>query len=198
MTFSVFVPPAGRAGAGAGAVLPQRPHVHGRPRGAVHKGGAFKACAEAGVMTVFPDTSPRRAGVAAEEDGHDLGTGAGFYVDATAAPWSAAYRMYTYVTEELPALVEAGLPSAKGLMSITGHSMGGHGALTSRSRTPSRTPVSARSPHLQPVGGAVGQEGVRRVPGRRRRRGGGGGCLGGARRDGVPEGARGRGTEPVS
>ena len=94
---------------------------------AVQKGGAFKACAEAGVMMVFPDTSPRGAGVAGEDDSYDLGSGAGFYVDATAAPWSANYKMYTYVTEELPALVEANLPAAPGLKSITGHSMGGHG-----------------------------------------------------------------------
>jgi S-formylglutathione hydrolase len=125
MTFSVYVPPAA-----ALARVPVVYYLSGltcTDDNAVHKGGAFKACAEAGVMMVFPDTSPRGAGVAGEDEAYDLGTGAGFYVDATAAPWDENYNMYTYVTQELPMLVEAELPAAPGLKSITGHSMGGHG-----------------------------------------------------------------------
>ena len=96
------------------------------------KGGAQRAASELGLMLIAPDTSPRGEGVPDDADGaYDFGLGAGFYVDATQAPWSANYRMWTYVTEELPALVAAEVPAAdRTRQSISGHSMGGHGALT--------------------------------------------------------------------
>jgi S-formylglutathione hydrolase len=125
MTFSAYLPPAASL-----APCPVLYYLSGltcTDDNAVQKGGAFKAAAEAGIIMVFPDTSPRGAGIAGEDESYDLGTGAGFYIDATNAPWSANYNMYTYVTQELPALVEANLPAAPGLKSITGHSMGGHG-----------------------------------------------------------------------
>ena len=120
------------------------------------KAGAFAHAARQRLALVMPDTSPRGAGVEGEEDAYDLGTGAGFYVDATAAPWAANYRMYSYVTKELPALVEREFRISAELRSISGHSMGGHGAPTiacnhqpqpqpeSPASTPALTPNQAR------------------------------------------------------
>eukprot|EP00808_Paulinella_micropora_P012178 g8587.t1 len=110
----------------------------------------FYACFGVGIMIVAPDTSPRGAGVASEDASWDLGTGAGFYVDATQAPWKEHYNMFTYVTCELPALVEKELP-ANSFRSISGHSMGGHGALVIALRLPSRyVSVSALAPITHP------------------------------------------------
>lgn len=96
------------------------------------KGGFARAAAARGVAVVIPDTSPRGVTIEGADDSYDFGSGAGFYVDATEAKWSAHYNMYTYVTSELPAVVEQTLSSkiAPGKKSIFGHSMGGHGALT--------------------------------------------------------------------
>jgi S-formylglutathione hydrolase len=93
------------------------------------KAGAQRYAAELGIALVMPDTSPRGSDVADEEDRYDLGKGAGFYVNATQAPWATHYQMYDYVTAELPALVERELAIEPGQKSIMGHSMGGHGAL---------------------------------------------------------------------
>ncbi len=93
------------------------------------KAGAQRYASELGIALVMPDTSPRGDDVADEPDRYDLGKGAGFYVNATQEPWARHYQMYDYVTKELPALIEAKLPVTPGLKSITGHSMGGHGAL---------------------------------------------------------------------
>jgi S-formylglutathione hydrolase len=93
------------------------------------KAGAQRYASELGIALVMPDTSPRGENVADEPARYDLGKGAGFYVNATQEPWVRHYRMYDYVTKELPALIEAELPVVPGLKSITGHSMGGHGAL---------------------------------------------------------------------
>jgi len=87
-------------------------------------------------MLVAPDTSPRGLGLPGEDDDYDFGAGAGFYVDATAGPWSAHYRMYSYVTRELPALVEDNFPARPDARGIFGHSMGGHGALTIALKNP--------------------------------------------------------------
>jgi S-formylglutathione hydrolase len=115
------------------------------------KGGAQRLAAELGVMLVAPDTSPRGAGFPGEDDAWDFGTGAGFYVDATQAPWSSRYRMYTYVTEELPALVAGHLPARSDREGIFGHSMGGHGALVCALRQPGRyRSVSAFAPIAAP------------------------------------------------
>jgi len=95
------------------------------------KAGAQRLAAELGIMLVAPDTSPRGAGVPDDPDGaYDFGLGAGFYLNATEAPWSRHYRMYDYVTRELPELVFASFPADPDRQGITGHSMGGHGALT--------------------------------------------------------------------
>ena len=94
----------------------------------MQKAGAFKAAAEHGVAIVAADTSPRGDDVA-DDDGYDLGKGAGFYLNATQAPWDKHYQMYSYITKELPEIVEGSFPVSKA-KSISGHSMGGHGALT--------------------------------------------------------------------
>lgn len=93
------------------------------------KAGAQRYAAELGLALIMPDTSPRGDDVADEPERYDLGKGAGFYVNATEAPWSSHYHMYDYVTNELPALIEAEFPVLPGVRSISGHSMGGHGAL---------------------------------------------------------------------
>ena len=93
------------------------------------KAGAQRYASELGIALIMPDTSPRGDNVADEPERYDLGQGAGFYVNATQQPWAAHYQMYDYVTKELPALVEKELPIMPGVKSITGHSMGGHGAL---------------------------------------------------------------------
>ena len=115
----------------------------------ITKAGAQRYAAEHGIILVAPDTSPRGDGVA-DADGYDLGQGAGFYVDATQAPWSAHYRMHDYIVHELPAWVEAD-PAASDVRAISGHSMGGHGALTIALRNPGRyRSVSAFSPIVAP------------------------------------------------
>jgi S-formylglutathione hydrolase len=115
----------------------------------ISKAGAQQYAAEHGVILVAPDTSPRGDNVA-DAEGYDLGKGAGFYVNATQAPWSAHYRMYDYVVDELPALVDAEFP-ATDARGISGHSMGGHGALMIALRNPGRyRSVSAFSPVVAP------------------------------------------------
>jgi S-formylglutathione hydrolase len=115
------------------------------------KAGAQRLAAELGIMLVAPDTSPRGAGIAGEDKDWDFGVGAGFYVDATAAPWSRHYRMYGFVTEELPALVAQHFPAQADRQGIFGHSMGGHGALVCALRNPGRyRSVSAFAPIVAP------------------------------------------------
>ena len=121
------------------------------------KAGAFAHAARQRLALVMPDTSPRGAGVEGEEDAYDLGTGAGFYVDATAAPWATNYRMYSYVTKELPALVEREFRISADLRSISGHSMGGHGALTIAFKQPEAwVSVSAFAPVCNPSSAQCG------------------------------------------
>ena len=115
----------------------------------ITKAGAQRHAAEHGVIVVAPDTSPRGAGVA-DAEGYDIGIGASFYVNATQSPWAAHYRMQDYIAHELPALIESQFPvtSARG---ISGHSMGGHGALVTALRNPGRyRSVSAFSPIVAP------------------------------------------------
>ena len=115
----------------------------------ITKAGAQRYAAEHGVILVAPDTSPRGDDVA-DVEGYDLGKGAGFYVNATQAPWAAHYRMYDYVASELPALIEANFPT-DGARGISGHSMGGHGALIVALKNPGRyRSVSAFSPIVAP------------------------------------------------
>ncbi|QHJ11029.1 S-formylglutathione hydrolase YeiG [Paraglaciecola mesophila] len=116
----------------------------------MHKAGAQRIAAELGIAIVAPDTSPRGDDVA-DDEGYDLGKGAGFYVNATQAPWERHYQMYDYVVNELPQLVEATFPVSD-KRAIAGHSMGGHGALTIAMRNPERyTSVSAFSPISNPL-----------------------------------------------
>ncbi|MDH5824614.1 S-formylglutathione hydrolase [Luteimonas sp. RD2P54] len=115
----------------------------------IGKAGAQRYAAEQGIILVAPDTSPRGEGVA-DAEGYDLGQGAGFYVNATREPWSRHYRMYDYVVEELPAWVESD-PAASDARAISGHSMGGHGALIIALKNPGRyRSVSAFAPIVAP------------------------------------------------
>lgn len=118
----------------------------------VHKAGAQRIAAELGIAIVAPDTSPRGDDVPGSPDkAWDLGLGAGFYVNATQQPWAKNYHMYDYVVHELPALVESWLPVSRTVRSISGHSMGGHGALVVALRNPARyRSVSAFAPIAAP------------------------------------------------
>jgi S-formylglutathione hydrolase len=123
------------------------------------KAHAQDVAAQLGLMLVAPDTSPREPRIAGDADKWDFGQGAGFYVDATEAPWSTHYRMYSYVSRELPQVVAANLPALGGAAGIFGHSMGGHGALTIALRNPGQyKSVSAFAPIVAPMQCAWGQK----------------------------------------
>lgn len=125
---------------------------------AMTKAGAQAWAAEQGIAVVFPDTSPRGDDVA-DDDAYDLGKGAGFYVNATQAPWSPHFRMWDYIASELPALLEEKFPLDMSRQAITGHSMGGHGALTLALSLPGRfKSVSAFSPICNPTGSDWGRK----------------------------------------
>ncbi|HEV2817196.1 MAG TPA: S-formylglutathione hydrolase [Allosphingosinicella sp.] len=149
MTFSVFLPPQAQAG----SALPVVWYLSGLTcthANVTEKGEYRRACAELGLIFVAPDTSPRGAAVP-DEEAYDFGQGAGFYVDATQAPWDVNYRMYSYVASELPGLVAAEFPADIARQAIMGHSMGGHGALTIALRNPGRyRSVSAFAPIVAP------------------------------------------------
>ncbi|MCO8031314.1 S-formylglutathione hydrolase [Brevundimonas diminuta] len=146
MTLSVFVP----AGEGPFPVLIWLSGLTCTEDNFTTKAGAYKAAAEHGVIIVAPDTSPRGEGVA-DDAAYDLGQGAGFYVDATEAPWAPHFRMESYVAGELIDLIDAQFPTTK-TRSIFGHSMGGHGALTLALRHPERfRSVSAFAPISSPT-----------------------------------------------
>lgn len=116
------------------------------------KAGAQRYAAQYGIMLVAPDTSPRKTGIAGEDKDWDLGSGAGFYVDATAEPWQKHYQMYSYVTQELPQLIQANFPVIENKQSIFGHSMGGHGALICALKNPDKyLSVSAFAPIAAPM-----------------------------------------------
>lgn len=146
MTLSVFVP----AGEGPFPVLIWLSGLTCTEDNFTTKAGAYKAAAEHGVIIVAPDTSPRGEGVA-DDAAYDLGQGAGFYVDATQAPWAPHFRMESYVTGELIELIDAEFPTTK-TRSVFGHSMGGHGALTLALRHPELfRSVSAFAPISSPT-----------------------------------------------
>jgi len=116
------------------------------------KGGMQRYAAELGLALVFPDTSPRGTDVADAQNRYDLGKGAGFYVNATQAPWSQHYQMYDYVTRELPELIESEFPVLPDMKSVSGHSMGGHGALICALKNPGMyRSVSALAPICNPT-----------------------------------------------
>ena len=149
MTFSVFVPPQADEGAACPVVwyLSGLTCTHAN---VTEKAEYRRACAELGLIFVAPDTSPRGEGVA-DDPAYDFGQGAGFYVDATEEPYARNYRMYSYITEELPAVVESVFPIDLRRQGITGHSMGGHGALTIALNNPGRyRSVSAFAPIVAP------------------------------------------------
>ncbi|WP_417349544.1 S-formylglutathione hydrolase [Ferrimonas sp.] len=149
MTFAIFLPPQASE-ANPVPVLYWLSGLTCTDENFMQKAGAQRIAAELGVAIVAPDTSPRGEEVANDE-GYDLGQGAGFYVNATQAPWNRHYRMYDYVVEELPKLVEATFP-VTGQRAISGHSMGGHGALMIALKNPDRyQSVSAFSPISNPV-----------------------------------------------
>ena len=156
MTFGLFLPEAAELGP-----VPVLWYLSGLTcthENAMVKAGAQQWAAKAGLALVFPDTSPRGTDVADDAD-YDLGQGAGFYVDALDLPWAAHYRMWTYVTEELPGLVFGEFPLDASRQSITGHSMGGHGALTMALRNPARyRSVSAFAPICHPTNSLWGRK----------------------------------------
>ena len=165
MTFAVFVPDHAPT-----AKLPVLWFLSGLTcshANVTEKGEYRAACAQAGIIFVAPDTSPRGNDVADDGD-YDFGKGAGFYVDATEAPWTAHFQMRSYIEQELPAVIAAEFPVDLARQGITGHSMGGHGALTIALRNPDRfRSVSAFAPIVSPMncpwgdkalGGYLGQD----------------------------------------
>jgi len=156
MTFGIFLPPQAQKGP-----VPALLWLSGltcTDENFMIKAGAQRVAAELGLAIVCPDTSPRGTNFPGEHDEYDFGSGAGFYVNATQAPWSDHYRMYDYVTRELPALVESGLP-VNGKWGISGHSMGGHGALVCYLKNPGKyLSVSAFAPICNPSNGGWGQK----------------------------------------
>lgn len=150
MSFAVFVPPQAEAGP-----LPVLYYLSGltcTEENFTAKAGAQRYAAEHGLMLVAPDTSPRGVNIPGEDSDWDFGTGAGFYVDATEGPWSRHYRMYSYVTQELPALIAEMFAVRADRQGIFGHSMGGHGALVCGLRHPELfKSVSAFAPITAPM-----------------------------------------------
>ncbi len=148
MTFGLFLPEA--TASGPVPVLWYLSGLTCTHENAMVKAGAQAYAALYGMAVVFPDTSPRGEGVA-DDDAYDLGQGAGFYVNATREPWAPHFRMWDYVGTELPALIGAHMPVDLDRQAITGHSMGGHGALTLAMAHPGRyTSVSAFAPIAHP------------------------------------------------
>ncbi len=149
MTFSIFLPPQYEQQ----AELPVLYWLSGltcTDENFTHKAGAQRIAAELGLILVMPDTSPRGEGVPNDE-GYDLGQGAGFYVNATQAPWSEHFKMFDYVAEELPSVIKANFKAGP-KQSISGHSMGGHGAIMMALRHPLRyASVSAFAPIVNPA-----------------------------------------------
>lgn len=150
MTFAVFVPP--QAENGPCPVLWYLSGLTCTHANVMEKGEYRRMAAQHGLIVVCPDTSPRGEQVPDEKDNWQFGSGAGFYLDATQAPYAANYKMYSYITEELPALIATEFPADIERQSIFGHSMGGHGALTMALRNPQRyRSCSAFAPIVQPT-----------------------------------------------
>lgn len=150
MNFAVYLPPQAQS-----QPVPILYYLSGltcTEENFITKAGAQRYAAQWGLMLVAPDTSPRHTGIPEEDESWDLGSGAGFYVDAIASPWQKHYQMYSYVTEELPALIATNFPVQSGKQSIFGHSMGGHGALICALKNPQQyRSVSAFAPIAAPM-----------------------------------------------
>lgn len=158
MRFGVFVPPGARDDQGPFPVLWCLAGLTCTEETFAIKAGAQALAAELGLILVTPDTSPRGDGVA-DDPAWDMGQAASFYLDAAAAPWAAHYRMRTWLIDELPALIAALFPADMGRQGITGHSMGGHGALTLALKHPGRfRSVSAFAPIVAPTQVPWGQK----------------------------------------
>ncbi len=159
MTFAIFLPAEAEE-----APVPVIWYLSGLTcthENAMTKAGMQAVAAREGVALVFPDTSPRGEGVA-DDEGYDLGQGAGFYVNASQAPWAPHFQMWDYITAELPQLVFEQFPVDPAMQSITGHSMGGHGALTIAMTFPERfASVSAFAPITHPSASEWGQKQLR-------------------------------------
>jgi len=151
MTFSIYLPP--QASQGPVPVLYWLSGLTCTDENFVQKAGAQQHAAEHGIAVVCPDTSPRGEGVADDPDAaYDMGLGAGFYVNATQQPWAEHYQMYSYVVDELPALINAQFPVDGQRAAVSGHSMGGHGALSIALKKPGQfKSVSAFSPICSPL-----------------------------------------------
>ncbi|MFT5111755.1 MAG: S-formylglutathione hydrolase [Parasphingorhabdus sp.] len=157
MQFAVYTPPAAKQGP-----VPVLWYLSGltcTEENFTVKAGAQRYAAKHGLILVAPDTSPRGSNIEGEDESYDFGSGAGFYVDATQSPWSTNYRMYSYVVNELPELVFNEFPGNPDRQGITGHSMGGHGALTIGLRnTDQYRSISAFSPICAPTQCPWGQK----------------------------------------
>ncbi|ASI67500.1 S-formylglutathione hydrolase [Diaphorobacter nitroreducens] len=155
MRFAVYLPPRALSGQSADRKVPALLYLAGltcTEETFPTKAGAQRLAAELGLALITPDTSPRGAGVAGEADAWDFGVGAGFYLDATQAPWSTHWRMESYLLEELLPLVTNALPIDGARLGLFGHSMGGHGALTLALRHPGRfKSLSAFAPICAPT-----------------------------------------------
>uniref|UniRef100_A0A8C2SCE0 S-formylglutathione hydrolase n=1 Tax=Capra hircus TaxID=9925 RepID=A0A8C2SCE0_CAPHI len=136
MKFAVYLPP--KAETGKCPVLYWLSGLTCTEQNFISKSGYHQAASEHGLVVIAPDTSPRGCNIKGEEDSWDFGTGAGFYVDATEDLWKTNYRMYSYVTKELPQLVNDNFPVDPQRMSVFGHSMGGHGALICALKNPGK------------------------------------------------------------
>ncbi len=149
MNFAVYTPP----GKGPFPVLYWLSGLTCTEENFITKAGAQRVASELGIVIVAPDTSPRGEGVPDDPEGaYDFGLGAGFYVNATEAPWSKHYKMYDYITQELPALIEKEFPVDASRAGIFGHSMGGHGAITIHLKNPDKFKTcSAFSPIVAPT-----------------------------------------------
>ncbi|XP_054644313.1 S-formylglutathione hydrolase isoform X1 [Dunckerocampus dactyliophorus] len=164
MKFAVFLPP--KADTHKCPVMYWLSGLTCTEQNFITKAGSQLAAAENGIIIVAPDTSPRGCNIEGEDESWDFGTGAGFYVDATQEPWKSNYRMYSYVTQELPKLINANFPTDPDRMSISGHSMGGHGALICALKNPGKyKAVSAFAPICNPMQCPWGQKAFARYLG---------------------------------
>lgn len=160
MRFAIYLPP--QCADDASVKLPTLYWLSGltcNETNFIQKAGAQRYAAEHGLIIVCPDTSPRGIDIAGQDDSYDFGSGAGFYVDAITDPWNKHYKMFTYVTKELIEVINHNFPVIEGCQSISGHSMGGHGALISALRCPGLyKSVSAFAPISNPINCPWGQK----------------------------------------